>query len=64
MRFEPELEAKKSTVFLELHSISAATSIEETKNKIVELEVCIASVEDILRTQIQEMQQKAKKLLS
>ena len=58
LTFEPELEAQKNTVLLELHSILAATSIEETKNKIVELNARIARAEDILRTQILEMQNK------
>ena len=45
-------------VLLELHSIPAATTIEETKNKLVELKVRIAKAEDILETPIQEMQKK------
>ena len=58
LRFEPELEAQKNVVLLELHSIPPATSIEETKVKLVELRCRIAKAEDILSEPIQEMQKK------
>jgi len=56
LRFEPELEAQKNTVLLELHNIPAAHTIDETKIRIVELKVRIARAEDILGMQIQDMQ--------
>ena len=56
LRFEPELEAQKNVVLLELHSIPPATSIEETKAKLVELRCRIAKAEDILGDPIQQMQ--------
>ena len=58
MRFEPELEAQKNTVLLELHSILVSSSVEETKNKLVELKVRIARAEDILGEKITDMQKK------
>ena len=58
MRFEPELEAQKNTVPLELHSIPVSSSVEETKNKLVELKVRIARAEDILGEKITDMQKK------
>ena len=58
LRFEPELEAQKYVVLLELHSIPPATSIEETKAKLVELRCRIAKVEDILGEPIQEIQKR------
>ena len=56
VRFEPEQEAQINTVLLELRTIPAANIIAETKVTIVELKVCIARAEDILRTQLQEIQ--------
>ena len=58
LRFEPELEAQKNVVLLELHSIPPATNIEETKAKLVELRCRIAKAEDILGEPIQEMQKR------
>ena len=58
LRFEPELEAQKNVVLTELHSITAATTIEETKLKLTELRVRIAKVEEILDTPLHEIQKK------
>ena len=58
LRFEPELETEKNVVLLELRSIPAATTIEETKAKLTELKVRIAKAEDILGNSIQEIQKK------
>ena len=58
LRFEPEMEAQKNIVLPELHNIPAATTIEDTKQKLVELRVRIAKAEDILGEPIQEMQKK------
>ena len=48
LRFEPELEAQKNVVLVELHNIPGASTIEETKAKLVELKVRITKAEDIL----------------
>ncbi len=45
-------------VLLELHSTPAATTIEETKAKLVELKVRIAKAEDILGSAVTDMQKK------
>ena len=58
MRFEPELEAQKNTVLLELHSIPVSTSVDETKTKLVELKVRTARTQDILGEKITDMQKK------
>ena len=58
LTFGPELEAQKNTVLLELHNIPAASNLEETKVKLAELKVRIATAEDILGEQIQEIQKK------
>jgi len=58
LRFEPELEAQKNTVLLEIHTITPATTIEETKANLVELKVRIAKAEDILGENITERQMK------
>ena len=55
MRLEPGLGALTKTVLLELHKMPAANTVEETKVKILALEVLIARAEDISRMQIQEM---------
>ena len=47
MRFEPELEVQATTLLVNLRSISAATSIEETKNKFVKIKSRICCSEDI-----------------
>ena len=48
IRFEPELESQKNTVLLELHSMEAARSIEETRGKLTELKVRITKAENII----------------
>ena len=53
LRFEPELEAQKNVVLMDLHNMTAATTIEETKNKMVELKVRITKAENILGVEIQ-----------
>ena len=58
LRFEPELEAQKNVVLLEIHSILPSTAIEETKTKLVELKVRIAKAEEILEERVTEMQKK------
>ena len=58
LRFEPELQAQKNIVLLELHSMTAAKTIDETKAKLVELKVRIAKAEDILGIPVQDMQKK------
>lgn len=58
LRFEPELEAQKNTVLLELHNIAPAGSIDETKTKMVELRVRIAKAENILGEILQPIQKK------
>ena len=58
LRLKPEQETQNNTVHFELYSILAVTSTAETKTKIVEVKVCIPMAEDILATQIQEMQKK------
>ena len=58
LRFEPELEAQKNVVLMDLHNIEVATTIEETKNKMVELRVRITKAENILGVVIQEIQKK------
>jgi hypothetical protein len=58
LRFEPELEAQKNVVLMDLHNIEAATTIEDTKTKMVELRVRIAKAENILGVTIQEIQKK------
>ena len=58
LRFEPQLQAQKNTVLLELHNMTAAATIEETKNKMVELKVRIAKAENILGMNVQDMQKK------
>ena len=58
LRFEPELEAQKNVVLVELHTIPQAHSIEETKTKMVELRVRIAKAENILGQSLQEIQKK------
>ena len=46
--FEPELEAQKNPILLELHNIPAGNTIDEAKVRIVELKVRIARAENIL----------------
>jgi hypothetical protein len=58
LRFEPELEAQKNVVLVDLHNIAAATTVEETKSKMVELRVRITKAENILGVEIQEIQKK------
>jgi hypothetical protein len=58
VRFEPELEAQKNVVLLELHNIPQAVSIEETKGKLVELRVRITKAENILGVAIQDVQKR------
>ena len=58
VRFEPELEAQKNVVLLELHNIPQAASIEETKGKLVELRVRITKAENILGVAIQDVQKR------
>ena len=58
LRFEPELQTQKNTVLLELHNMTAATTIEETKTKMVELRVLIAKAESILGMNVQGTQKK------
>ena len=55
---EPELEAQKNIVLIDLHNIPAANSINETKEKLVELRVRITKAENILGVRIQEVQKK------
>ena len=58
LRFEPELEAQKNTVLLELHNMIAANTIEETKGKMVELRVRIAKAESASGMKVEDMQKK------
>jgi hypothetical protein len=58
LRFEPELQAQKNSVLLELHNMGAATTIEETKRKLVELRVRTAKAENILGMSVQDVQKK------
>ena len=58
LRFEPELEDQKNVVLLQLHNIPPASSIEETKMKMVELRVRIAKAENIWGQALQEIQKK------
>jgi hypothetical protein len=58
VRFEPELEAQKNVVLLELHNIPQSNSIEETKGKLVELRVRITKAENILGAAIQDVQKR------
>ena len=53
LRFEPELEAQKNTVLVDLHNITAAITINETKEKLFELKVRITRAGDILGVPIQ-----------
>ena len=54
-RFELELEAQTHKVLLDLHNITAADTLEETKVRLVELKVRIASADDLLGMQTQNM---------
>ena len=58
LRFEPELEAHKNSVLVDLHDLKPATTIEETKAKMVELKVRITSAEDILGIDLHDIQKK------
>ena len=56
LRFEPELEAQKNVVMMDLHNIPQAKTIDETRTKMVELKVRIAKAETILHIDLQELQ--------
>ena len=56
LRFEPELEAQRNVVLTDLHNITPAKNIDETRSKMVELKVRIAKAENILHMEVQEMQ--------
>ena len=45
-RFEPELEARTTMLFFELHNIPVASIIDETNVETLELKVQIAPAED------------------
>ena len=56
LAFEPQLEAQRNAVLLDLRSIPPSTSIADTKSKLLELKVRIKKAEDILIEGVADIQ--------